>query len=166
MSTDAQACALPAPAPAPGAGEGAPDGAGGAEARAGDIVDALLGLPADAQAVHDVAGGEPVERRDGQAHRVPGLAGGQPVAPALTALAGESLQFTRVIDQTHRGTTADGEWLALQSLHPLAMAGVERGTYHIGVFRAMSVLRTARLLAITSGTTVRVRVLSVSLLSD
>lgn len=36
----------------------------------------------------------------------------------------------------------------------LAMAGVERGTYHIGIFRALSVLRTARLLAITSGTTV------------
>lgn len=38
----------------------------------------------------------------------------------------------------------------------LAMAGVERGAYHIGVFRALSVLRTARLLAITSGTTVRI----------
>ena len=38
----------------------------------------------------------------------------------------------------------------------LAMGGVERGTYHIGIFRALSVLRTARLLAITSGTTVRV----------
>lgn len=36
----------------------------------------------------------------------------------------------------------------------LAMSGVERGTYHIGIFRALSVLRTARLLAITSGTTV------------
>jgi voltage-dependent calcium channel len=36
----------------------------------------------------------------------------------------------------------------------LATAGVERGTYHIGIFRALSVLRTARLLAITSGTTV------------
>lgn len=36
----------------------------------------------------------------------------------------------------------------------LSMAGVERGTYHIGLFRALSVLRTARLLAITSGTTV------------
>ncbi|KAI0919913.1 hypothetical protein AcV5_001858 [Taiwanofungus camphoratus] len=35
----------------------------------------------------------------------------------------------------------------------LASAGVERGQYHIGIFRAMSVLRTARLLAITSGTT-------------
>jgi len=40
----------------------------------------------------------------------------------------------------------------------LACFGVERGGggagYHVGVFRAMSVLRTARLLAISSGTTV------------
>jgi hypothetical protein len=37
----------------------------------------------------------------------------------------------------------------------LAEVGVERGgTHHLGVFRAMSVLRTARLLAISSGTTV------------
>ncbi|CAA7264458.1 unnamed protein product [Cyclocybe aegerita] len=35
----------------------------------------------------------------------------------------------------------------------LAMGGVERGTQHIGIFRAMSVIRTARLLTITSGTT-------------
>ena len=38
----------------------------------------------------------------------------------------------------------------------LAVTGAERGTYHIGIFRALSVLRTTRLLAITSGTTVRV----------
>jgi voltage-dependent calcium channel len=36
----------------------------------------------------------------------------------------------------------------------LAMNGWERGVKHIGIFRAMSVLRTARLLTITSGTTV------------
>lgn len=36
----------------------------------------------------------------------------------------------------------------------LATTGVEHSQYHIGLFRAMSVLRTARLLAITSGTTV------------
>lgn len=35
----------------------------------------------------------------------------------------------------------------------LAMAGIEKGTYHVGIFRAMSVIRTARLLTITSGTT-------------
>ncbi|KAL7278048.1 hypothetical protein ACG7TL_008012 [Trametes sanguinea] len=39
----------------------------------------------------------------------------------------------------------------------LASAGVERNQYHIGIFRAMSVLRTARLLAITSGTTTIMR---------
>lgn len=36
----------------------------------------------------------------------------------------------------------------------LAQTGVERGQYHVGIFRALSVLRTARLLTITSGTTV------------
>ncbi|KAF9265047.1 hypothetical protein L218DRAFT_899321 [Marasmius fiardii PR-910] len=35
----------------------------------------------------------------------------------------------------------------------LAMTGEEHGKHHIGIFRAMSVIRTARLLAITSGTT-------------
>ncbi|KAJ7583970.1 Ion transport protein-domain-containing protein [Mycena floridula] len=35
----------------------------------------------------------------------------------------------------------------------LATTGLERGANHIGVFRAMSVVRTARLLTITSGTT-------------
>ncbi|TFK38523.1 high-affinity cell membrane calcium channel [Crucibulum laeve] len=35
----------------------------------------------------------------------------------------------------------------------LATTGIERGEKHIGVFRAMSVIRTARLLTITSGTT-------------
>ncbi|KIM44013.1 hypothetical protein M413DRAFT_17890 [Hebeloma cylindrosporum] len=35
----------------------------------------------------------------------------------------------------------------------LAMTGVERGTHHIGLFRAMSIIRIARLLTITSGTT-------------
>lgn len=36
----------------------------------------------------------------------------------------------------------------------LATLGLERGTYHIGIFRALSVLRTARLLGITNGTAV------------
>ncbi|KAI0776961.1 Ion transport protein-domain-containing protein [Trametes elegans] len=39
----------------------------------------------------------------------------------------------------------------------LASAGAEHNHYHIGIFRAMSVLRTARLLAITSGTTTIMR---------
>jgi voltage-dependent calcium channel len=37
----------------------------------------------------------------------------------------------------------------------LATGGLERGQDHIGIFRALSVLRTARLLTITAGTTVR-----------
>ncbi|EPS97893.1 hypothetical protein FOMPIDRAFT_1127618 [Fomitopsis schrenkii] len=44
----------------------------------------------------------------------------------------------------------------------LATVGVERGEYHIGIFRAMSVLRTARLLAITSGTTTIMRSLKIA----
>ncbi|KAL0948006.1 hypothetical protein HGRIS_010628 [Hohenbuehelia grisea] len=35
----------------------------------------------------------------------------------------------------------------------LATGGLERGAQHIGIFRAMSVIRTARLLTVTSGTT-------------
>ncbi|KAF8122971.1 Ion transport protein-domain-containing protein [Boletus edulis] len=34
----------------------------------------------------------------------------------------------------------------------LATAGLERGVHHIGIYRALSVLRTARLLSITNGT--------------
>ncbi|KAF8632710.1 hypothetical protein AX15_001734 [Amanita polypyramis BW_CC] len=40
-------------------------------------------------------------------------------------------------------------WIAFA----LALDGLERGSHHIGVFRAMSVIRCARLLAITYGTT-------------
>jgi lipoteichoic acid synthase len=49
---------------------------------------------------------------------------GQAVAPHLTALSRESLAFTRALDQTHRGSTADAEWLALQSLYPLEAGAV------------------------------------------
>ena len=38
----------------------------------------------------------------------------------------------------------------------LATTGVEKGVKHIGLFRALSVIRTARLLSITAGTTVSV----------
>ena len=52
-----------------------------------------------------------------------------------------------------------GFWVAFA----LAQAGAERGPggAHVGLFRALSVLRLARLLAITSGTTVRRAVLFV-----
>jgi len=44
----------------------------------------------------------------------------------------------------------------------LSMGGIERSSKHIGVFRAMSVIRTARLLTITSGTTVSARAAHIS----
>ena len=44
---------------------------------------------------------------------------GQPIAPRLSAFAGESLYFVNFHDQTHLGTTSDAEFMALNSLHPL-----------------------------------------------
>ena len=59
---------------------------------------------------------------------------GQPVCPHLSALARESLNFVNFYDQTHLGTTADGEFTSLQSLHPLPDAVVAweypRNQYH------------------------------------
>jgi phosphoglycerol transferase MdoB-like AlkP superfamily enzyme len=49
---------------------------------------------------------------------------GQPVAPTLRALAEESLQFTNFFDQTHDGTTSDGEFTSLQGLHPWPVGAV------------------------------------------
>ena len=43
---------------------------------------------------------------------------GQPIAPRLSALAGESLHFVNFHDQTYLGTTSDAEFAILQSLHP------------------------------------------------
>jgi lipoteichoic acid synthase len=67
---------------------------------------------------------------------------GQPVAPHLSALARESLQFTRAFDQAHRGTTADAEWLALQSLHPLAAGAVATRRPGVRTHALPSVLRS------------------------
>jgi phosphoglycerol transferase MdoB-like AlkP superfamily enzyme len=49
---------------------------------------------------------------------------GQPVMPRLFAFAKESLYFMNFYDQTYLGTTADGEFMALQSLHPLPVGVV------------------------------------------
>lgn len=80
-----------------------------------------------------------------------------------------SLPFRFSIERSHNVTRRNlpymrQSWLRIDFVavmgfwitFALAMTGAERGTYHIGIFRALSVLRTARLLAITSGTTVRV----------
>ena len=47
---------------------------------------------------------------------------GQPVTPALSAFARDSIRFTNFFDQTHLGTTADAELSSMQSLLPLADA--------------------------------------------
>ncbi|KAF8548118.1 hypothetical protein OG21DRAFT_1489654 [Imleria badia] len=44
----------------------------------------------------------------------------------------------------------------------LATAGLERGNHHIGIYRALSVLRTARLLSVTNGTTTIMRSLKIA----
>ena len=49
---------------------------------------------------------------------------GQPVTPALSQFARESIRFTNFFDQTHLGTTADAEFASLQSLLPLPDAVV------------------------------------------
>ena len=80
-----------------------------------------------------------------------------------------SLPFRFSIERSHNVTRRNlpymrQSWLRIDFVadmgfwitFALAMSGAERGTYHIGIFRALSVLRTARLLAITSGTTVSV----------
>jgi lipoteichoic acid synthase len=45
---------------------------------------------------------------------------GQPVTPRLSAFAAQSLYFSNVYDQTNLGTTSDGEFIALNSLHAVA----------------------------------------------
>jgi hypothetical protein len=73
------------------------------------------------------------------------------------------LSFDQFHDKTHRNVPylrqswTRIDFVAVVSFwitFGLAMAGIERGVYHIGIFRAMSVIRTARLLTITSGKTV------------
>ena len=49
---------------------------------------------------------------------------GQEVAPELSRFATESLRFANFYDQTYLGTTSDGEFTSLQSLHPLPVGAV------------------------------------------
>jgi phosphoglycerol transferase MdoB-like AlkP superfamily enzyme/glycerophosphoryl diester phosphodiesterase len=61
---------------------------------------------------------------------------GQPVMPRLAAFAEESVFFGNFMDQTHVGTTSDGEFTALQSLHPAATGAVAT-RYAANDFRAL-----------------------------
>lgn len=49
---------------------------------------------------------------------------GQVITPRLNDLANQSLNFVEFYDQTHLGTTSDGEFTTLQSLHPLPVGAV------------------------------------------
>lgn len=49
---------------------------------------------------------------------------GQPVTPRLSAFIKESLYFSNFYDQTNQGRTSDGEFIALNSLHPLSIGDI------------------------------------------
>jgi len=49
---------------------------------------------------------------------------GQPVTPNLSAFIKESLYFTNFYDQTNQGRTSDGEFISLNSLHPLSIGDI------------------------------------------
>jgi hypothetical protein len=80
-----------------------------------------------------------------------------------------SLPFKLIIEQSHRSTRRNmpylrQSWNRIDFLSimcfwisfGLATGGIERGPLYIGIFRALSVLKVSRLLAVTSGTTVSV----------
>jgi lipoteichoic acid synthase len=61
---------------------------------------------------------------------------GQEITPVLNELAGRSLNFTNFYGQAWEGTTSDGEFTALQSLHPLPTGAVAT-TYPYHTYRAI-----------------------------
>jgi len=78
-----------------------------------------------------------------------------------------SLPFKLIIEQSHQSTKRNmpylrQSWNRIDFLSilcfwisfALATGGIERGSIHIGIFRALSVLKVSRLLTVTSGTTV------------
>ncbi|KAF9650402.1 hypothetical protein BDM02DRAFT_3185438 [Thelephora ganbajun] len=81
-----------------------------------------------------------------------------------------SLPFKLIIEQSHRSTRRNmpylrQSWNRIDFLSilcfwisfALATGGIEKGSTHIGIFRALSVLKVSRLLAVTSGTTTIMR---------
>lgn len=78
-----------------------------------------------------------------------------------------SLPFKLIIEQSHQSTRRNmpylrQSWNRIDFLSilcfwisfALATGGIEKGSTHIGIFRAISILKVSRLLAVTSGTTV------------
>ena len=61
---------------------------------------------------------------------------GRAITPNLNAFAAESLSFSDIYDQTHLGTTAEAEFMALASRLPLA-SGVVATRYYSNRFRAL-----------------------------
>ena len=69
--------------------------------------------------------------------------GGALVTPSLSAFARESLHFVDFYDQTWSGGTSDGEFTALQSLHPVRGAAVSY-RYADRQYRALPAVLTER----------------------
>ena len=67
---------------------------------------------------------------------------GQPITPRITAFARESLHFVNFHEQTHLGTTADAEFVSLQSLHSLPV-GVVAKHYHSNRYRSLATVLAA-----------------------
>jgi phosphoglycerol transferase MdoB-like AlkP superfamily enzyme len=61
---------------------------------------------------------------------------GQRITPNLAELARESMYFVNFYEQTHLGTTADGEFITMQSLHA-APVGVVATVHNTNRFRAL-----------------------------
>lgn len=64
---------------------------------------------------------------------------GQEITPRLTELISESLYFPNFHDQTYLGTTSDGEFTSLQSLHPLPDV-IVASSYHKNHYYGLSAI--------------------------
>ena len=66
---------------------------------------------------------------------------GQAISPHLNRLVKESIYFDNIHDQTHLGTTSDGEFLALQALHPVPVGVVVAHYRHNDFYGLPTILR-------------------------
>jgi phosphoglycerol transferase MdoB-like AlkP superfamily enzyme len=68
---------------------------------------------------------------------------GQAITPNLSAFARKSLHFVNIYDQTHLGTTADAEFMVMQSLYPLS-ASVVASDYNGNRFHGLPAILADR----------------------